>query len=134
MSSSDRQGIIARLWSYVCLIPQDLSAAYALHAELPPHQDTLWLELLFDLSENRLTDAEVQRRYLGLFPNPAEAPAAMRALQSAWCAPRMAVLRGQMEKDIRALKNLNRGRAVVPAGAPGGSGSEGAAAEGRVTR
>lgn len=130
MTAAERQSLLARLWCYVCLVPQDLSPAYGLQAELPSQGDTVWVEFLGDLVERRLGDHEVQCRYLHLFPEPAEASAAMTALQAAWEGPRMAVLRGQMERDIQALRSLDEGRAVVPAGVPDGRGDEGAPEDG----
>src|SRR5207248_121142 len=73
MSQSDKQSIIARLWCYICLIPEDLSPAYALQADAPPDRDGLWLELLGDLAENRLRERSVQERYMALFDDPGRA-------------------------------------------------------------
>jgi hypothetical protein len=127
--TGERQSLLARLWSYVCLVPQDLSPAYALQADGLPHGEGLWVEFLSDLVERRLGEGDVQGRYLHLFPEPGAAPAAMTALQEAWHGPRMALLRGQMERDIRALRALGERGALVPAGAPAGRGDEGAPGE-----
>lgn len=125
MTRAERDTLLARLWCYICLVPQDLSPAYALQSELPPASETLWVEFLSDLTEGRLGDREAQERYLHLFPEGEAGPAAMAELQEAWHAPRMALLREQMEKDIRALHEGSDRRALVPAACPAGRGDEG---------
>jgi hypothetical protein len=131
MSSADRQSILARLWCYVSLLPQDLALAYTIHSRIPPELETLWVEFLYDLSEGRLAAEEAQSRYGALFADPATLAAAVRKIERSWSSPGMAVLRQMMERDIRALRLHQPGRAVLPAEAPSGSGGEPLPADGR---
>lgn len=128
MSGSDSDGILARLWCYVSLLPADISVAYSLKTHLPRGMDGIWVQFLNDLADNRLADEQVQERYARFFPDPGRAQAAMRALQNAWREPRMSLLREMMEKDIRALRLQAQGTSLVPVEVGAGHGNEGSPA------
>ena len=128
MSGSNSDGILARIWCYISLLPTDVSIAYTLKSHLPRGMDGIWVQFLNDMVENRLGEAQVRDRYAQFFPDPGRADAAMRALQNAWRDPRMTLLREMMEKDIRALRLQAQGTTLVPVDLAPNHGNEGSPA------
>ncbi len=125
LTLQDRHNILARLWSYVCLVPSEIAAAYTVQDRLPPERETQWLQFLTDLIEERLGEEEVQRQHAPLFDEPDRARRAMAALSRAWRQPAMRLVREQMEKDIAVLRLQGNSTAMVPSRPPDRHGREG---------